>query len=93
LIFDNRDEPRSSMEIKGSFQVEQEEARSLREDLSVLYVGNVTEPYYTAYSYYRKPTIDVPLEMFDKGAGVVFRLKQVWFFNRATGKVYARIDG
>jgi hypothetical protein len=72
--------------------LEPEAARSLKENLGGILIGTVQKPYLAEISRYIEPSIQSPWEYWMKGDAVVIDLKDVWFFNRATGQVLVRIE-
>ena len=69
--------------------VSPQEAKVLRDSMSMLYIGVLTSPYHTAYLASPKaPTIDSPTAASWTGDALVLDLKQVWFWSSASGKIY-----
>ena len=81
-----------SLEIDIAIELSPNDARLAKDNLAVMYVGQLSEPYLGQYTDYSKPTIDLPSEISMSGDAIVIKLAQLWLFNRQTGKVYQKID-
>jgi len=79
-----------SKNIEESIEMTPEEAGAAKGNLSLIFVGNMSEPYWSEFSDYAKPTINDPTEMAWDGDALVMKLVQIWIFNRQTGKFTRR---
>jgi len=79
-------EPRRTSANDG-FKISPEEARLTKENLALLYVGKLAEPYYVQYGNISKPTIDAPTDVLWNGDSVVIEVLSVWAIDKSTGRV------
>jgi hypothetical protein len=78
--------------IDESIEMTPEEARAAKGNIAMMYVGNLSAPYWIEYHDYLKPTIDSPREAAWSGDAIVMKLVQIWLYNKDSGRVYKRID-
>ncbi len=67
-----------------------DEARRSKANLSVLYLGRLTQPYVEDLSYYSKATIDDPTELTLAGGILVAEIRETVVFDNRSGKVLHR---
>jgi hypothetical protein len=77
--------------LKLSFPVPLAKAKEVKENLSVLYVGNLVAPYHTADSSSLKPTIDKPRDVFIGYLTVAMDVNEIWIYNGISGEILAKI--
>jgi hypothetical protein len=77
--------------LEESIEMPPDEARSAKGNIALVFVGKLSEPFWSEFHDYSKPTIENPTEMAWTGDSVVMELIQVWIFNRQTGKIYKKI--
>lgn len=84
----------SKIDFRASFQAATEEARALKETLSVAFVGTLAAPYVAKYFNSIEPTFKSPVSFVEGGPAVAMRLDEVKFFDSSTGRIYAslRVD-
>lgn len=67
--------------------VEPDVARSLKNNVDVIYVGTLTRPFKAIINHRWTPTLTEPFEKIYSGPAVVFNLNETWVIERSTGKV------
>ncbi|WP_234196244.1 hypothetical protein [Pseudacidovorax sp. NFM-22] len=81
----------SKVNFQTSFEVPTEEARTLKERLSLAFVGTLTAPYVGKYFNSISPTFNSPTSLIETGPAVAMRLDEVRVFDSATGRVYSAV--
>lgn len=79
-------------DYKTSVSMSPDEARSTKENIGVLYVGKLSNPYWVKYSDYLKPTSLNPTEVYWSGDTLILQDIQVWLFNKTSGRVLQKIS-
>jgi hypothetical protein len=74
------------------FKVPADYARTLKENIGVLYVGTIKAPFLAQYVNYIKPTIDNPTELIYSGDAVVIQLSKIVLYDITTGKMLSTTD-
>jgi hypothetical protein len=82
--------PKLSDEVQ--FEVEPDQAKLVKENLTILYIGAISAPYRSDYSLYKKPTVDSPTELVGDGDSVVMRLAARWLVDPTSGAIYAKLS-
>lgn len=67
-------------------------ARRLRDNLAVLAVGSLAEPYLGRFSYSISPTLSSPWALNLDGEALLMRLDEVWLFDRRSGEILVKIS-
>jgi hypothetical protein len=62
-------------------------ARLLKEDLRVLVVARLSEPYVLEGQSYSRPSIDAPYEFSDNYRYLYLTIEDVWLFDNSSGAV------
>ncbi len=67
------------------------EARIVKNNLSVVFVTRLINPYYGISSTEIKPTIDNPKDIKAYDKFLIGNVSEIWLFNRADGTIYSKI--
>lgn len=66
-------------------------AKDLNENLSVIFIGRATPPYYASGRSHKGATIDSAIELTIDGDVIPLEVSEIWYYNRRTGIVAAKI--
>jgi hypothetical protein len=91
LAFPQFGSPIKFSDYKTSVTMPPTEARNTKDNIGVLYIGRLSQPYWVKYSDYLKPTIDSPHEAYWSGDTLIMDDIQVWLFNKASGRILQKI--
>lgn len=67
-----------------------DEAKVAKENVAILYVGKLAEPYWAKFFFNIEPKIDSPTETTWTGDALVIRDAEVWLFDKRTGRIYQK---
>lgn len=71
-------------------KMEADTAKQLKNDLAVMTVFNIVDPYVKTNSEYSEATIDAPYEWSSRYKYVVSNIKEAWVYSLSTGKVFLK---
>ncbi len=71
-------------------EMSSDEARTAKNNLAALYIGQLAEPYSSKYAHYSAPSVNVPFEGAATGRMVLMTVDQTWIYNKKTGVVYEK---
>ncbi len=66
-------------------------AKEIRENLAILYVGNLATPFTSLNSSTLEPTIDKPLHDISTNYILIMNLSEIWIYNNLTGEIISKI--
>jgi hypothetical protein len=87
IISDSDKEWRLSIKIKAS----PEEAKSIKDKVRILLIGNIDEPLIHEDFSYIQATMDSPSEYTFRSKYLYINIKEIWIYNQATGQIYSKI--
>lgn len=73
-----------------SISIGPEDARRVKNNLSVLYLGTLALPYVESLAYYSKATIDDPTELTLAGGTIVMDIRETIVFDKRSGTILHR---
>lgn len=82
----------TSKTIKATFTIPPDEAKNVKENLAILYIGKLAYPYNTKYRKHVEATISSPTELIYEGDVPVINLDKVWVYDKFSGKIFAKIS-
>jgi hypothetical protein len=66
-------------------------AKEIKENLAILYVGNLVAPFTVLSGLELKPTMDKPRHAYLGDKVLIMNLAEIWIFNNLTGEVVSKI--
>ena len=67
--------------------IKPEEARYLKGNIDIIYIGNLEEPYIGDIFKHLAATIDSPTEITTTGDAIIIKIEEIWLINKITGDV------
>jgi hypothetical protein len=68
-----------------------EEAKSTKEHIKVLFIGELESPFFSSTFDHDKPTMDSPTEITTTNNYIYLKLIEVWIYNQKTGLILKKI--
>ncbi len=67
------------------------EAKRLKDNFRAIIIGELQKPILNKSATYEKPTINSPSEVLTLHHRFVLKIKEIWFFDQQTGRIYVRL--
>lgn len=74
--------------VKLSFNIQSDKAKKLKQNGSILYVGNLIPPYYAKSAEFSNATLDQPLEVTLDIQYIAMKVTEIWIFDSISGEIY-----
>lgn len=89
--FNEADVSKPLTSLRTQLKLAPAEARIVKNNLSVVFVTRLINPYYGISSTEIKPTIDNPKDIKAYDKFLIGNVSEIWLFNRADGTIYSKI--
>lgn len=89
--FNEADVSKSLTSLRIQLKLAPAEARLVKNNLSVVFITILINPYYGISSTEIKPTVDNPKDIKAYDKFLIGNVSEIWLFNRADGTIYSKI--